>query len=278
MLWKRMIAMVPAVVLALGGARGAVAQPEIEALIFQNAGVASSGFHACGELGYTRILTRTENNFLEVIRMQSWDLVIIEMPFDIITQKELVAQLLEDHVAAGGRLLVNFNNLDEWPRLQKLMGLESVRSYGTAKDRVIPGDPVHPSWGILTMSSTSSPWPDAGDELAPSAGSHIASQFTDLTIASVVGDSTRTIVNGYDWDSFFQSTGVAIAKVQIEYIMRCRADFDHSTGVGVLDIFDFIEFQDLFVGQDPRANLNFDKQFDIFDFLMFQNAFVSGCS
>ena len=55
----------------------------------------------------------------------------------------------------------------------------------------------------------------------------------------------------------------------------CYADCD---GSGVLDIFDFLCFQNSFVNQDPYAcDCDPDPACDIFDFLCFQNAFVAGC-
>jgi Peptidase family M1 domain/Bacterial Ig-like domain len=61
----------------------------------------------------------------------------------------------------------------------------------------------------------------------------------------------------------------------------CYADCDQSSGVGVLDIFDFLCFQDRFVAGDPYA-CDCDTSTgagvcDIFDFLCFQDAFVAGC-
>ena len=59
----------------------------------------------------------------------------------------------------------------------------------------------------------------------------------------------------------------------------CYADCDKSTGAGVLDIFDFLCFQNAFVNNDPYA-CECDLPFagcDIFDFLCFQNYFVAGC-
>ena len=61
----------------------------------------------------------------------------------------------------------------------------------------------------------------------------------------------------------------------------CYADCDTASGAGVLDIFDFLCFQDLFVGGDPYA-CDCDAASgagvcDIFDFVCFQDAFVSGC-
>jgi len=66
-----------------------------------------------------------------------------------------------------------------------------------------------------------------------------------------------------DWSSAIIQTRVG-----------CRADINAD---GVLDLFDFLGFQNYFVTGDPRADFVPDSSFDIFDFLTFQNEFVSGC-
>jgi len=59
--------------------------------------------------------------------------------------------------------------------------------------------------------------------------------------------------------------------------LDCYADCDQSTGLGELDIFDFLCFQDRFVAGDPGADCDGSSVLDIFDFLCFQDAFVAGC-
>ncbi len=55
----------------------------------------------------------------------------------------------------------------------------------------------------------------------------------------------------------------------------CYPDCDSN---GVLDIFDFLCFQNSFVAGDPYAcDCEPNPVCDIFDFLCFQNAFVAGC-
>jgi len=62
---------------------------------------------------------------------------------------------------------------------------------------------------------------------------------------------------------------------------NCYADCDRSTGSGMLDVFDFLCFQNAFVSQRPYAcdcdTTTGNGVCDIFDFLCFQNAFVAGC-
>ena len=61
----------------------------------------------------------------------------------------------------------------------------------------------------------------------------------------------------------------------------CAADCDHSTGRGVLDVFDFLCFQNSFVlGHTFVCDCDTSTGSlvcDIFDFLCFQNAFIGGC-
>ncbi len=55
----------------------------------------------------------------------------------------------------------------------------------------------------------------------------------------------------------------------------CRADLD---GDGVLTIFDFLAFQNLFDSGDVAADFDGDGELTIFDFLAFQNEFDAGCA
>ena len=61
----------------------------------------------------------------------------------------------------------------------------------------------------------------------------------------------------------------------------CYADFDSSSGAGVLDIFDFLAFQASFVEGDPSAcdcdTSTGSDVCDVFDFICFQAAFAAGC-
>jgi len=54
----------------------------------------------------------------------------------------------------------------------------------------------------------------------------------------------------------------------------CPADIDRD---GVLTVFDFLAFQNLFDDGDPRADLDGDGELTLFDFLAFQTAFDAGC-
>ena len=279
---KQMIGIGLAAMLTLGGARTAAAQAEIDALVFWDVLSTNKTARACRDLGYTLTEARSsETEFIAFLNAQPWDFVGIELPWDLITQKETVAQLLEDHVAAGGRLLVNFNNLDEWPRLQRLMGVESATERPIPED-VIQTNPPHPGYPFSLAGWffpwITDPWADRGDYLAPASSGIIAATFESMQGAVIIANDEHTIVNGFDWDSYPGGASTALAKYQITYLMRCPADFDQTTGLKVLDIFDFLEFQRLFIESNYRANMAFDANLDIFDYLAFQNPFVTGCN
>ena len=61
----------------------------------------------------------------------------------------------------------------------------------------------------------------------------------------------------------------------------CYANFDPNTGPGVLDIFDYMAFQRLFLERNPAAcdcdTSNGPGVCDVFDFVCFQTAFIRGC-
>jgi mono/diheme cytochrome c family protein len=76
------------------------------------------------------------------------------------------------------------------------------------------------------------------------------------------------------WVATGRSAPVAMDERSIDLGAVCRADL---TGDGVLDFFDFLEFQDLFAAGDLRADFSGDGVLDFFDFLEFQDEFAAGC-
>jgi hypothetical protein len=82
-------------------------------------------------------------------------------------------------------------------------------------------------------------------------------------IASVV-IGNNGIIFGFDFDNF---TFDAVRG-------GCGPDL---SGDGVLDLFDFLAFTNLFNAQDPRADWDGNGVFDLFDFLAYTNAYHQGC-
>ena len=101
------------------------------------------------------------------------------------------------------------------------------------------------------------------NELGADGVSYISAEDCD------VPDPTDVVDLGfspeYAWAIEVNGIGVAVP---------CRADID---GDGVLTLFDFLAFQNLFDAGDLGADFDGDGVLTLFDFLAFQNEFDAGC-
>jgi len=77
--------------------------------------------------------------------------------------------------------------------------------------------------------------------------------------------------------TFHMAGGVSSPYVARRDTCFCYADCDEASGAGVLDIFDFLCFQNAFVNGDAFADCDGSQTLDILDFLCFQDSFVMGC-
>jgi len=93
--------------------------------------------------------------------------------------------------------------------------------------------------------------------------------------AAMASDGQRLVI-GDDYDDYVE---LSFADAGAAYVVTlpppCPADTD---GNGLLDLFDFLGFQNLFVAQDPLADLDCTGSYDFFDFLAYQNIFSAGCN
>ncbi|NRA59065.1 MAG: hypothetical protein HRU13_13210 [Phycisphaerales bacterium] len=94
----------------------------------------------------------------------------------------------------------------------------------------------------------------------------------------VIGRSTDTV---FSLAVFDNGSGLSLyAGGRFEGFARwrpapaCSIDL---TGDCVADLFDFLEFQNLFDAGDDRVDFDGDGRLTLFDFLAFQNAFDAGC-
>lgn len=243
--------------------------------LFQAGGTSKS---AAANLGMTVKHVWEEPAFYAAFASQTWDLLIIDMPQDsIITDKEKFADAVAVHVAAGGRVLCNFTNLDEHPTLQQVLGVAGTveKLEPSPVFRQPPGNPIWPNTGIIVNTTGFDEWPDNGDELTPTTGSHVAALFDSGMgpPAAVISNELRSITNGFDWESL--GTTSPQAKREIQFLFACHGDYDEN---GVLDVFDYLAFVNDFNMGRGDANVNFDTSLDLFDFLAFINLFNEGCS
>lgn len=88
---------------------------------------------------------------------------------------------------------------------------------------------------------------------------------------------TAKFVVFIDEDCNNQSFLDVLAEGAGQIVITCPADCDLSTGLGVLDLFDFLCFVNEFYAGAPEADCDGDSTLSIFDFLCFVNEFNAGC-
>jgi hypothetical protein len=236
--------------------------------------------HACGEAGVDCFITTGFDLFMEEFTGRVWPLVVVEWYTDLDAgRKERLLPALAEHLDRGGRLLLVYTNLDEWPELQELVGVRTTGDVTFVHLRNIwPTDPVHPTWwgggGFITGDEDL--WPDNGDFLAPNANGFSLAAWDEPTgpPAMTLTRNGRVMTYGFDLDAFEQTAILFTLAEQLLWLLDCQADID---GDGELTTFDFLAFQDLFAAGDPRADFSFDGRLDFFDFLEFQDQFAVGC-
>ncbi|MFG0284486.1 MAG: M14 family zinc carboxypeptidase [Phycisphaerales bacterium JB039] len=115
-------------------------------------------------------------------------------------------------------------------------------------------------WSLVERINSGGGWTEASYDIG---------KFIELTdrvrVRFVAVDNPNDSVTEAGIDAF------AIVGLRCD---ACRADL---TGDGLLDFFDFLEFQNLFGAGDLRADFDGNGLLDFFDFLAFQNEFGAGC-
>jgi hypothetical protein len=92
--------------------------------------------------------------------------------------------------------------------------------------------------------------------------------------AALASDGSRVMIGDPGDDYTILDLADTGAAYVVDVPVACRADVD---GNGILDLFDFLGFQNLFVAGDERADTDCNGVYDLFDFLGYQNLFAAGC-
>ena len=117
-------------------------------------------------------------------------------------------------------------------------------------------------WSMRYENNVVTEWRERTAEMAPSG-------VTVSTISSFGEDNEGNV--------YIVSLGGRIFRIERR---GCYADCDQSTGVGVLDVFDYLCFANAFAAGDRYADCDCSTGpgvLDIFDFLCFGNKFDQGC-
>jgi hypothetical protein len=193
--------------------------------------------------------------------------------------------LIEGWVKAGGRLIINSapNEGGDFD-----MGFGVTLHNGEQEPNSIAADPSHPVYdgpfGKAGANLTGDWWSHAtvsGDGLSPIKPNPGTGNYY---LAEKDWGAGHVIVGGETLDFFYehplwtQPDCQIYLKNLISYNCRagssCYADLN---GDSVLDLFDFLEFTNLFNAGDETANCDGQGGLDLFDFLCYTNEFNAGC-
>ena len=125
-------------------------------------------------------------------------------------------------------------------------------------------DPRTPLTGLIALND------DYRGSLLPGTGIGY-SGVEDVQLRA--GTSYFIVTTGYENDDEGPYQVHAFGDGGIR-VFRCAGDMN---GDGEVDIFDFLEFQNLFDAGDLAADCDEDGSLSLFDFLCFQNDFILGC-
>jgi hypothetical protein len=165
-------------------------------------------------------------------------------------------------------VLVNYNGTPQDP-------FDDVSVFSTGQEIPQPGA----GWKSFDFDvPSSSPTLPAGWEVwsqSPIQGDDAWNRVIEAV------DEVHFVWSHPEWFAIFQYWEPGADNIRIGFETACYADCDSGTGPGVLDIFDFLCFQNRFA-QGSAYACDCDTSTgqgvcDIFDFLCFQNAFDAGC-
>lgn len=197
---------------ALG--QGWALQSEAQSILVYDVNTNSQhGLEAALGLDPTFIVQRaaSEIEIMDLLITGGWDLLVLDVPSS--GMSDAVALSISDYIAAGGKAIIGFWNLDApspGGPLQTAFEIGSATDYTTPLD-VFAWDAAHPIFNqpnpiadpILWVSDA---WADDGDRLTPSGSAIPLGGFTPTESPSeagiVLGNGGRTICNGFVFDSF----------------------------------------------------------------------------
>jgi len=145
-------------------------------------------------------------NFNTLLTGATWDLVVLDIPSN---EPDGGYGDLISYIGGGGRAIMSFWWLQEYPGLAAAFGVTQVSSFSSPQD-VYRWDAAHPIFthpnAVGDLTSWTDNWADDGDKLALGAdlSAFAVAGFTVAPAvgegAIIVGNQGRTIYNGFLFD------------------------------------------------------------------------------
>jgi hypothetical protein len=166
------------------------------------------------------------SNFNTLLTGSSWNLVVVDCPSTVPSWGPLI-----NYVNGGGRSIMSFWDLDNNdgggdPNLPGAFGVSVASDFSSPKD-VYRWDNSHAIFNnpnaVGDLTGWSDEWADDGDLLSALAGAQALAGFTTLpdpnSAAIVLGNSGRTIYNGFLFDELNDPLGQRIIENEITFLL-----------------------------------------------------------
>lgn len=259
----------------------------VDVLVYDVNTQSNNGQQAAIQAGYDVTVSSSAIDFVQQLTTGTWDLVSLDVPSS--GMDDAVAGAVADFIAAEGKAMLCYWNLDTGagtpgPTLRAAFEVDSTVSFSSPLD-VFPWDPFHPIFNVPNpitdpLVPTLDPWGDDGDRMVASGGALELGGFTAGVAlgeaAIILGNSGRTIVNGFIYDDFVPTVIIPLLQNQMDFLLGGavgpvfrRGDANDD---GVFDVSDMVfALASLFIpGSDlppcPKAaDANDDGVFDVSD-------------
>jgi hypothetical protein len=165
--------------------------------------------------------TGNATTFNTLLAGSSWDLVIMDVPS---TEPSGGFGNLISYISGGGKAIMSYWTLQTQAGLQTAFEADQVASFTTPKD-VHSWNAAHPIWaGVSTLTGWTDIWADDGDQLDPlgtavSLGGFVAAAGPAGQSAIILGNSGRTIYNGFLFDEITDANGVLLIQNEINFLV-----------------------------------------------------------
>jgi hypothetical protein len=121
-----------------------------------------------------------------------------------------------------------------------------------------------------------------GGVFAPSVGDQFIILRAPAGVSGAFANDPTTVnaAGTYEWTLLYTPTSVILRLDTFTPTPPCYANCDGSTTAPILNVSDFICFQNKFAGGSPYANCDgstIEPILNILDFICFQNAYAAGC-
>lgn len=211
-------------------------------LLYEESVRSGYGGDALDVLGYS-YTTASASTFTTLVNSGAYDLLVMDFPSTKPSGSWEAA--IASHVARGGMALIGYWDIDASTSLQATMNV-TVTSTISSPYTLYSWDTSHPIWNSVyrpptVMSGSAAGWADNGDMLATASSATAVGGYSSGTSSSqgaiVIGNSNRTIYNGFLFDNYpYDADGdgtkdiVELVANEIQFLISggvvCDADGD----------------------------------------------------